>query len=459
MLCNTPDVSFTFNLNLVFIAKRIGHLGAVCLPLLFFLSMKNSPIGLLIGSSHERLNIAHRWFGRTIIATIAAHTVTYIVYYARTGELDSLAETTNIFGEVGFALLILLGLTSIAIARRKMYEAFYVLHVLLTAGVLVLTWLHDDHTIPYVKASIGVIAIDRVMRVSRVWMNSKHFKFVSTGRLEIIDENLMSLIVPRPEFGPLKSWAPGSHAFINIGSIGAHQFHPFTIMSIPEEGALRFIIRKQTGFTSDLHKHEMQRSVKCAIDGPYGSLKTTRFNKYPNVLLIGGGVGITFILPILKSLLYRAHSKQAITFIWTARGQLPFEYFAKELRQVVQRQQENVDSQSTLRVVLHLAGASTDSGSMEMDEKCQSVVKDEEQADLASKVSETFSSKDKAELRRLQGRMHLGPVISDCTTNAESLAIGICGPNSMILEARQLVAKEITKSKKDIFCYTEEFEW
>lgn len=57
MIAQTPDTTFKHQFDLTTIAKRSGHVGVACYPMLFVLAMKNSPIGLLMGSSHEKLNI------------------------------------------------------------------------------------------------------------------------------------------------------------------------------------------------------------------------------------------------------------------------------------------------------------------------------------------------------------------------------------------------------------------
>lgn len=56
---DTLDSTLKHQLDLISIAKRSGHIGSAMFPMLFFLSMKNSPIGLFIGSSHEKLNIVY----------------------------------------------------------------------------------------------------------------------------------------------------------------------------------------------------------------------------------------------------------------------------------------------------------------------------------------------------------------------------------------------------------------
>lgn len=57
LLADTPDQTMKVQFDLRSIANRSGHIGVALLPMLFILSLKNSPVGLLIGSSHEKLNI------------------------------------------------------------------------------------------------------------------------------------------------------------------------------------------------------------------------------------------------------------------------------------------------------------------------------------------------------------------------------------------------------------------
>jgi hypothetical protein len=75
------DMEFDGDSPYSFFAKRAGwyadyisvtqkltlHRLAVCnAALAFLLAMKNSPLSFLTGYSHERLNVLHRWVGRTI---------------------------------------------------------------------------------------------------------------------------------------------------------------------------------------------------------------------------------------------------------------------------------------------------------------------------------------------------------------------------------------------------------
>lgn len=55
------------------VSYRNGWVALAKLPLVFLLAMKTSPVGWLVGSSHERLSWLHRWVARTMLATATLH--------------------------------------------------------------------------------------------------------------------------------------------------------------------------------------------------------------------------------------------------------------------------------------------------------------------------------------------------------------------------------------------------
>ncbi|CCG81677.1 Ferric reductase transmembrane component [Taphrina deformans PYCC 5710] len=449
----------TQNFTITTIASRTGQVGAACLPPLFFLSMKNSPIALLIGSSHEKLNIVHRWTGRTVVTTFLVHTITYCVGYAKQGKLVQLRRLSNIYGMAAFAAMLLLAVSSISMARRRHYELFYVLHWVFTILTLAFAWFHDSDNIPYVKASAGIIAGDLVLRIIRVLLAAPY----SGAELANINEDLVSLTIPRPRFGPMRTWVPGSHAFLNIPSVtGFHQHHPFTICSIPEDGHIRFVIKKQKGFTDALHKRDVG-TVRCLVDGPYGSLEMTRFALFPKVLLIAGGVGITFALPVLRSLLSRKTPPEAITFIWSTNNVSTFKYFEQELR-AVQASHEASTSKVELKVKLVFTSrlVSSSSSINSESEVSADIGTDQEKWPVTKDLNEkTYFTEtpSKSLFEYVSGRISLTNTVAEELQHIERLAIGVCGPNKLILDAKNTISAQLASSGKDIFLYTEEFEW
>ena len=107
----------------------------------------------LLGFDH--LTVVHRWNGHATIALVVAHTVLSVWGYALLDDVSLWAEVETLLGAgvypgmitatVGTALLLVVGLTSVAIARRRLpYEWWYAIH-LAYAGIA-LAWFHQIPT-------------------------------------------------------------------------------------------------------------------------------------------------------------------------------------------------------------------------------------------------------------------------------------------------------------------------
>ncbi|BFZ60302.1 hypothetical protein YB2330_001338 [Saitoella coloradoensis] len=90
------------------------------------------------------------------------------------------------------------------------------------------------------------------------------------------------------------------------------------------------LIRPQTGFTKRLLEHATRSPssrhcpLKAVIEGPYGV--THPYWSYESVLLIAGGVGITYVVPYIAELMHRRnHGETLLTrqihLIWAIRSE------------------------------------------------------------------------------------------------------------------------------------------
>lgn len=99
-------------------------------------------------------------------------------------------------------------------------------------------------------------------------------------------------------------------------------------------------IRQQAGMTQRLMKFcggsQPERGTSVLIDGPYG--RPANLGMYDQVLLVAGGAGISFCLPILQDLVRRMDEAPAmpckiVHLIWSVRDEgmciEPSESFAK----------------------------------------------------------------------------------------------------------------------------------
>lgn len=133
--------------------------------------------------------------------------------------------------------------------------------------------------------------------------------------LEPLSPNFLRLRLRRP---PHFHWSPGQTAYLIMPSVSTIPFeaHPFTIASIDTTGEvtpasdkeslgetepywkeLVFFINVHGGFTKKLGDVAQKgEKIKVFVDGPYG--KSPDLTYYDTSVLIAGGSGISFTLPL-----------------------------------------------------------------------------------------------------------------------------------------------------------------
>ncbi|KAG9192950.1 hypothetical protein G6011_11684 [Alternaria panax] len=319
-------------------ADRCGIIFIVNLPLLYLLAAKNQPIKLLTGYSYESLNIFHRRVGELVCLEAFLHFLGMVaVWY---GMLHHLGFTLArfLFNRVvllGLAALIayeVIYFTSLGSFRKRWYEIFLGLHIVLQVAGLVFLWFHHNTSRPYVGASLAIFLVDRL--VYRMWLKSS----THPAELTILEDDETLLLsanwdvdtknkIPGVLAKSMKQgWAPNEHIFISVPSLSrkhAIQSHPFTVFSAAPtttsagEGRERkhawfsLLIRPQatSGFTHTLLQHaraspQSTSQLRIRLDGPYGSSHALDLlESSSTAILIAGGSGIAVAYPLLYALL------------------------------------------------------------------------------------------------------------------------------------------------------------
>ena len=319
-------------------------------------------IGVLTGSSYERLNWIHRWTSRILLLTVTMHMIFWFRDWAPYDFITIKLKTDSITkrGFAAWCTLVWIVFSSFAPIRRWNYEFFVVQHIATLIGFMVAVFLHlRPYDMQYwVYISIAFAVVDRTVRFLSILYVNFHMPNKQTGSslwgcnavLEPLPGSVTKITIRNP---PIR-WAPGQHVLLSCHGIMPFQSHPFTISSLPEDGKLEFFIKAEKGGTHRIHRHAQKhqqlsggvRFERFVIDGPYGRIRP--LNQFDSVVFFAGSTGITFTLPLFRNLVQKlalpshnssrfgrqgpsAAAIQHIRFVWVVRHRTQLAWCAAEL--------------------------------------------------------------------------------------------------------------------------------
>uniref|UniRef100_A0A8B9UXL9 NADPH oxidase 5 n=1 Tax=Anas zonorhyncha TaxID=75864 RepID=A0A8B9UXL9_9AVES len=359
----------------------------------------------------------HQLVGYVVLALGAVHTGAHVANFSRLAQQDGHRALTEFLltarpgggglgstaSQTGLALqgllAAMLAFSSPCVRRGGHFEVFYWSH-LSYVSVWVLLLLHAPNFWKWFVVPGGLFVLEKAVGlvVSR-----------AVG-LHIVEVNLLPskvthLVVQRPRSFRFR---PGDYVYLNVPAIAAYEWHPFTISSAPEQqGTIWLHVRARGQWTSRLHEYcghpevpqpcgNLQRarwwrwakvgevstgpgesrrlcSIKCYIDGPYGT-PTRRIFTSEHAVLIGAGIGITPFASILQSIMYRLRKQshdykqgeslrgedmtlRKVDFIWINRDQKHFEWFISLLAKLELEQAEQEPGGRFLELHLYLTAA------------------------------------------------------------------------------------------------------
>jgi predicted ferric reductase len=204
-----------------------------------------------------------------------------------------------------------LALVLLTVGRRRLgigYEAWRCTHALLAVLALALAWAHVALMGPYVgtpgkRLALGLYCaafaslIVHLRLVKPALLRRRPYAVVEVRP----DAARTWALAVRPLGHEGLRFAPGQFAWIKVGvSPWSLREHPFSFSSSAEDPRrLEFGIKELGDFTSTIGR--VPAGAPVYVDGPHGSFSTD-FLRSGGFLFVAGGIGISPILSMLRTL-------------------------------------------------------------------------------------------------------------------------------------------------------------
>jgi predicted ferric reductase len=312
------------------------------------------------GVGAHRLARWHAWGGPTVIILAVVHALAAVLAWAYAGSIDLMAAAKDVVAIPGLrsalaatVLLILVGIASLRIVRRRLsYEWWHFLHLLTYLAVALgfahqlagpdlagRRWLQVAWSLLYTYAFALVLRWRLLQPLFQLWRHRLRVEQVWQESADVISV-LMSghhLDELRAEPGQFFRWR-----FLTGKTW--RSAYPFSLSAPPAGNRLRITVKARGDGTRRIFTIPVGTLVFA--EGPYGAL-TRRRRRRPRVLLIAGGVGITPMRALFEvidlpgedvTLVYRASHEQDL---------------------VLKHELDEISERSGARVV-YLVGPSTD---------------------------------------------------------------------------------------------------
>ncbi|KAL0062973.1 hypothetical protein AAF712_010104 [Marasmius tenuissimus] len=410
-------------------------------------------VTFVTGHSHEKLQVYHQYMSHIFLVLSFIHSFPWLIqgmaevkegFEALTQIEWSWHVAHKVYYWSGAALLIILAWlcwASLPFIRNRYYETFKYLHVLSALLFTALFFVHCNQLLgswDYLYAAVVIYGASVLCRFG--WILYLNSSGMPGATFEMMSAGLVKL---RVKANPLEVWRPGQHYFFHFLTVQPFQSHPFTIASIPslegdEPQELVVLIRQANGLTKKLAKYLAKhdaKSIPVLPDGPFGGLGHD-ISIYDHVLLVAGGTGVTFVVPVLQDLI-----RKSIHVLWSVRDEESLSWMIKDIEAAAAKA-----LYASVTIQLHVTGRRRNSAS---------------DSDRESRDDSKATGNSKYHF----GRADVPSIVRAAGADSRTVGIAACGPETLTYDVRNAVTslqRDIALGKagrSEVYLHTEDYAW
>jgi len=343
ILC-VPLIAFTlqgYSYSFVEInIARSGNMAAYAIFLTYLTANKaNSLFSFLMGIPFERMIPLHLYSSLASAVIGVFHTRASFATSANSKYGQLFPETTNLqkylldgrinlAGSIALACIFtLVGLSLWPKLRRVFFNLWLFLHVTAAVGVLVALFFHSVSSAVFVTMWWGLDWMVRyvIQAACRYRCPEAKLRRIGTGERGS-NEPAIEISFVKPEGF---DYNPGQFVQICVPAISIFEFHPISLSSAPHEKMVTLHIRELGDWTRKLvgmvKGENSTATTTILMEGPYGALSVDIDDdkRYKMAICVAGGIGVTPIQSIGKTLLYQhrvlGRKLKNLKFVWAVR--------------------------------------------------------------------------------------------------------------------------------------------
>lgn len=265
-------------------AVRSGTLASYLLPLSVLFAGRNNLLQNLTRWDYSVFIMFHRWISRWMILLLVVHSIGYSHHIYKVKAIEDYVWCGILGTAAGLAIIV----QGLLVLRRRWYEAFLALHIVLAAVFMVGAWFHvkDLRFLAFYYFSVCLWVADRLFRLQRLC----NFGF-PMAQVQLYEDDTLKVCVPIP---PGFHAEAGGHCFVHFLQWWCFwQSHPFTYTVFNQH--IIFYVKAKDGVTRRLRSYLRSNLgnaalIRVAVEGSYG--EATAAHRYDTSVFVAGGSGI-----------------------------------------------------------------------------------------------------------------------------------------------------------------------